>query len=146
MPSLDIAAVARRSGLPASALRHYESKGLIRPIGRVGLRRVYDGDVLERLALVALGRAAGFSLDEIGAMLGAAGKPSIDRAALARRADEVERAITRLVALRDGLRHAAACRAPSHLECPSFRRLMRAASATAAGRPRDPARRVPSRR
>jgi DNA-binding transcriptional MerR regulator len=146
MPSLDIAAVARRSGVPASALRHYESKGLIRPIGRLGLRRVYDADVLERLALVALGRAAGFSLDEIGTMLGAAGKPKIDRAALARRADEVERAITRLVALRDGLRHAAACRAPSHLECPSFRRLMRAASATAAERPRGSARRQPPRR
>ncbi|MCU0806119.1 MAG: hypothetical protein MUF79_13705, partial [Burkholderiales bacterium] len=31
-------------------------------------------------------------------------------------------------AMRDGLRHAAACPAPSHLECPSFRRLMSAAA------------------
>lgn len=146
MPSLDIATVARRSGVPASALRHYETKGLIRPIGRHGLRRVYDAGVLERLALVALGRAAGFSLDEIAAMLGATGKPTIDRAALARRADEVEQAITRLVALRDGLRHAAACRAPSHLECPSFRRLMREATARATGGPRAAARRRPTRR
>ena len=146
MPSLDIAAVARRSGLPASALRHYESKGLIRPIGRRGLRRVYDADVLERLALVALGRSAGFSLDQIGAMLGAAGRPRIDRDALARRADEVDHAIAGLVALRDGLRHAAACRAPSHLECPSFRRLMRAAAAQAAERPRAAPRRRPAAR
>lgn len=146
MPSLDIAAVARRSGVPASALRHYESKGLIRPIGRRGLRRVYDADVLERLALVALGRAAGFSLDEIGAMLGATGKPRIDRAVLARRADEVEQAITRLVALRDGLRHAAACRAPSHLECPSFRRLMREAATRGMDRPPAAARRGTLRR
>ena len=32
-----------------------------------------------------------------------------------------------LSALRDGLRHAAACPAPSHLECPTFRRILRAA-------------------
>jgi hypothetical protein len=35
--------------------------------------------------------------------------------------------------MRDGLRHAAACPAPSHLECPTFRRLMRAAASGAIG-------------
>jgi hypothetical protein len=30
--------------------------------------------------------------------------------------------------MRDGLRHAAACPAPDHLECPKFRRLMQAAA------------------
>jgi hypothetical protein len=34
----------------------------------------------------------------------------------------------RLAAMRDGLRHAAVCRAPSHLECPTFRRLLSAAA------------------
>jgi DNA-binding transcriptional MerR regulator len=34
MPVLDIAAVSRRSGLPASTLRFYEEKGLIASIGR----------------------------------------------------------------------------------------------------------------
>lgn len=142
MPSIDIAEVARRSGVPASALRHYEGKGLIRSIGRRGLRRVFDAGVLERLALIALGRSAGFSLDEIGGMVALDGGPRIDRAALARRADALDAAIARLGALRDGLRHAAACRAPSHLECPSFRRLMReAATRQAARAPR--ARRAP---
>lgn len=137
MPSLDIAEVARRSGLPASALRHYESKGLIRAIGRRGLRRVFDAGVLERLALVSLGRSAGFSLDEIAGMLGGEATPRIDRAALARRAQEIDRTIERLCALRDGLRHAAACRAPSHLECPSFRRLLRAAADRTRGEARE---------
>ena len=60
MRRLDIADVARRSGLPASTLRYYEEKGLIVPIGRPGLRRQYDESVLERLALIALGREALF--------------------------------------------------------------------------------------
>ena len=38
-----------------------------------------------------------------------------------------DRTIRRLTAMRDGLKHAAACPAPSHLECPTFRRLMGAA-------------------
>ena len=42
--------------------------------------------------------------------------------------------IKELKAMRDGLRHAAACSAPSHLECPKFRRLMGLASAAAIGR------------
>lgn len=127
---LDIAAVAKRSGVPASTLRYYEEKGLIASIGRNGLRRVFDAGVLERLALVALGRAAGFSLDEI-ARVFADGRPRIDRKMLASKADELERTIRRLGALRDGLRHAAACPAASHLECPTFKRLLAGAKAPA---------------
>lgn len=127
MRELEIAEVARRSGLAASALRYYEERGLIQPIGRRGLRRVYADRVLERLALIALGRAAGLSLEEIATMLPADGSTRIDRARLAAKADELDRGIARMTAMRDGLRHAAACRAPRHLECPRFRALMRVA-------------------
>ncbi|KWI31080.1 helix-turn-helix domain-containing protein [Burkholderia stagnalis] len=125
MSSLDIADVTQRAGLPASTLRYYEEKGLIVSNGRRGLRRQYDQRVLQRLALIALGREAGFSLDEIGAMLGAGGAPAIDRAKLDAKADELDRTIHRLSAVRDGLRHAAACPAPSHLQCPTFQKLLR---------------------
>ena len=80
---MDIAEVARRSGVPASTLRFYEEKGLIASVGRRGLRRVFDPGVLERLALIALGGAAGFSLDEIAHMFAPDGRPSIDRQMLA---------------------------------------------------------------
>lgn len=130
---MDISEVARRAGLPASTLRYYEERGLIAPIGRRGLRRVYDPGVLERLALVALGRAAGFSLDEIGLMFAPDGWPRIDRQALRDKAEELDRMLFKLGAIRDGLRHAAACPAPSHLECPTFRRLLRAAAKGAMG-------------
>jgi len=65
---MDIGEVAQASGLPASTLRFYEEKGLIESIGRKGLRRVFSANVLERLALISLGRSAGFSLDEIAEM------------------------------------------------------------------------------
>ena len=131
---MDIGEVARQSGVAASALRFYEEKGLIRSIGRHGLRRVFAPDVLDRLALIALGRAAGFSLDEIAPIFNPAGRPRIDRRMLAAKAAELEGTIKRLTAIRDGLRHAAACPAPSHMECPTFRRLLRAASVRAARR------------
>ena len=133
MAELDINEVAQRSGLPASALRFYEEKGLIRSHGRRGLRRLFDSNVLERLALVALGRAAGFSLDEIARMFAPDGRPRIDRQVLLAKADELDRTIDELAAMRDGLRHAAACRAPSHMQCPTFRRILRAAASGALG-------------
>ncbi|HYO66111.1 MAG TPA: helix-turn-helix domain-containing protein [Archangium sp.] len=133
MRHLDIAEVARQSGVPASTLRFYEEKGLIASTGRRGLRRLFEPGVLERLALIALGRAAGFSLDEMARMFAPEGRPRIDRQMLAAKAEELDRTIRELSAMRDGLRHAAACPAPSHMECPTFRRLLRAAASGAIG-------------
>jgi DNA-binding transcriptional MerR regulator len=127
MSDPDIADVARRSGVPASTLRYYEEKGLIASNGRRGLKRTFDPGIFERLGLIALGRAAGFSLDEIGAMMSPDG-PRIDRARLVEKADELDVKIGQLKVMRDGLRHAADCKAPSHMECPSFRRILRAAT------------------
>ena len=139
---MDIAEVAKRSGVPASTLRFYEEKGLISSVGRHGLRRVFNTSVLERLALIALGRAAGFSLDEIARMLGTKGNPDIDRELLISKADELDKTIGKLTAMRDGLRHAAVCSAPSHMECPKFRRLLALAAAGAIG---DGARKSPQK-
>jgi MerR family redox-sensitive transcriptional activator SoxR len=135
MKNLDIAEVARRAGVPASTLRFYEEKGLIASTGRRGLRRVFHPDVLERLALIALGQVAGFSLDEIARMFAPDGRLRIDRARLTAKAADLDRTIQRLAALRDGLRHAAACSAPSHMECPHFRRIVRLAGTGRLGSP-----------
>jgi DNA-binding transcriptional MerR regulator len=115
--------------MTAATLRYYEEKGLIVSIGRRGLRRTFAPGVLDQLGLIALGQAAGLSLDEIGSMFAPDGRLSVDRRLLSAKADEIDRAIKRLTAMRNGLRHAAACPAPSHAECPTFRRLLRAASA-----------------
>lgn len=126
MARLDIAEVVAQAGVPASTLRYYEEKGLIKSIGRSGLRRVFDATVLERLTLIALGRAAGFALDEIAAMFETNGKVNLDRKVLLRKADELDLTIRKLSAMRDGLRHAAKCAAPSHMECPTFKKILRA--------------------
>jgi DNA-binding transcriptional MerR regulator len=136
LPSLDISEVARRSGVPASALRYYEEKGLIASIGRHGLRRLFEPGIVERLALIAVGRAAGFSLDEMARMFAQGGLPRLDRALLAAKADELDLLVRKLGAMRDGLRHAAACPAPSHMECPKFRRIVSRAAAGESARRR----------
>ncbi len=123
---MDITEVAKVSGLPASTIRFYEEKGLIQSCGRNGLRRLFSAHVIERLALISLGRSAGFSLDEIAEMFTPEG-PDINRALLLAKANELDRTIEMLTAMRDGLRHAAVCKAPSHFECPKFLRLLRIA-------------------
>ena len=137
MRNLDIAEVAQQSGLPASALRFYEEKGLIKSIGRRGLRRVFPAGVVERLALVALGRAAGFSLEETALMFAPDGKVRIDRRMLSAKADELDSTIRKLRAMSEGLRHAAVCPAPSHMECPTFRRYLKAAARRNVGETRQ---------
>ena len=128
---MDISEVAKRSGVAASTLRYYEEKGLIASVGRHGLRRVFMPDVLERLTLIALGRSAGFTLDEMAGMFAPDGRPRIDRAMLARKAAQLDATIRKLGAMRDGLKHAAVCPAPSHMECPTFRRLLGLAASRA---------------
>jgi DNA-binding transcriptional MerR regulator len=140
---MDIAEVAKKAGVPASTLRFYEERGLIASVGRQGLRRVFDHSVLERLALIALGQSAGFSLDEIARMFAPDGRPRIDRQLLAAKAQELDATIRRLSAMRDGLQHAAVCPARSHMECPSFRRLLKGA---ASGSMAEPVRKIPARK
>jgi DNA-binding transcriptional MerR regulator len=139
---MDIAELARKSGLAASTLRFYEEKGLIASVGRQGLRRRFDPGVLDQLALIALAQTAGFTLDEIRSMFSPDGQPDIDRRMLSAKADEIDRTVKRLQAVSKSLRHAAVCPAPSHMECPTFQRLLHTAS-TAGRAPR--ARRIPSR-
>ena len=104
---MDISEVAKKSGLAASALRYYERKGLIHALESDGARRKFSPAVLDQLALIALGQAAGFSLDEIRVMFTPGGAPEIDRAMLSAKADELDRMVKRLKAMIEGLRHAA---------------------------------------
>lgn len=144
---MDIAEVVRRSGVPASTLRYYEEKGLITSIGRHGLRRLFAASVLERLALISMGRGAGLSLDEIAQMFAPDGKLRIDRQLLTLKADELDTTIRKLTAMRNGLRHAATCPAPSHMECPTFRRLLGLTTSemSAQGKQGKPAKKRPAK-
>lgn len=128
MKTVDIGELSQRSGLPASTLRYYDEIGLISAVGRRGLRRQFGPEAILRLRLVALGKRAGFPLEEIAAMFAADGATPALRKALRQRAAEVERQIKDLTALGVMLRHVAECPARNQLECPRFRKLLRVAS------------------
>jgi DNA-binding transcriptional MerR regulator len=137
---MDISEVARRTGVRASTLRFYEKKGLIAATSPAGERRHFAADVLDQLALIALGQAGGLSLDEIRLMLSADGAVQVDRKLLLAKAGEIDATIKRLRAMSQGLRHAAECPAANHAQCPTFQRLLKIA---AAGRLKQGATAVP---
>lgn len=124
MKELDIREIADLSGISPSALRYYEKRGLIQPVGRNGLRRQYHENVLNKLQLITLGQAAGFSLDDIAAMFGAKGTIAIDREQLHQQSLKIDNTIRRLQLLSRGLKHAARCTQPEHTECEEFQKIV----------------------
>tara|TARA_R110000751_G_scaffold71441_10_gene144889 strand:- start:12162 stop:12599 length:438 start_codon:yes stop_codon:yes gene_type:complete len=124
MKLMDIGEVCERTGLRPSALRYYEDVGLISSLCRSGLRRQFAPEVVTQLALIQMGKSAGFSLDEISEMFGDNGHPDLPREALHRKADDLQRQIAELKAMREVIKHVADCPAPTHMECPTFRRLV----------------------
>ena len=132
---IDISELATRSGVPASTLRHYETLGLIAPVGRAGLRRVYErARIFDQLAFIELGQRAGFSLAAIAAL-----GMQVDRQQLAAQADALDRQIQHLGKLRDMLRHTANCPQPTHWDCPKFQQLLRTAAKAKKRRLPEPA-------
>lgn len=125
--TLDIGEVVKLTGVPPATLRFYEEKGLIRSTGRNGLRRLFQSHVLQQLEFISLGRHAGLTLEEIASMFTSEGKLLVDRKFLLKKADDIERSLHKLSAIRNTLLHVAKCSAPNHMECPKFQRLLRVA-------------------
>jgi len=122
---LDIAEVAERTGMTASALRFYERRGLIRSSGRNGLRRTFGPDVIDRIALISCAQAASFTLAQIARFLVASPDDAELRERMAERARELDQDIARLTRMRDSLRHASACTHTPLIECPEFKSRIR---------------------
>ena len=125
--ALDINEVSIQSGFPASKIRYYEERGLIKSIGRKGLKRIFADDILQKLSLIALGQLAGFSLDELAKMLSEKGAFKINRDQLRKKAGELDQKIKELKAMRNGLLHASECPEKSHLDCPKFQQYLKIA-------------------
>jgi len=62
---LPVGEVARRSGFAASALRYYESQGLIAAERSPGGQRTFERSVLRRLAFIRAASNVGLTLEEI---------------------------------------------------------------------------------
>lgn len=69
LSNLTITDVARRVGIRPSAIRYYESIGLLPIPSCVNGRRRYDEDVLQRLAIIGMAQRMGFTIAEISTLL-----------------------------------------------------------------------------
>jgi MerR family redox-sensitive transcriptional activator SoxR len=111
---LTIGEVAARSGVAPSALRFYETEGLIRAQRTSGNQRRYERAVLRRIALIQAGRVAGIPLERIRATLATlpAGRTPTrrdwERTSRGWR-DDLDRRIATLQALRDRLTTCIGC-------------------------------------
>ncbi|WP_086824991.1 MerR family transcriptional regulator [Allokutzneria sp. NRRL B-24872] len=137
---LTIAEVVAATKLPTSTLRFYEREGLITSVARDGAgRRVYDPDILARLAVVELGKLAGFTISEVSGCLDRdTGMPGPGwRELAAAKLTELEERIAEAERARQVLVHALECPG-AFAECPEFRDSVRAQ--VSAMRARDTAR------
>lgn len=103
-----IGELAERFGLAAHVLRHWESMGLLEPARRTGGQRAYGQADLERVALILMGKEAGFTLRELRTLLSTP-NPMDHREALQRHVDELQRRIDRARAAKDLIEHALTC-------------------------------------
>jgi MerR family transcriptional regulator, redox-sensitive transcriptional activator SoxR len=118
---LTIGEVAARTGLRASALRYYEQAGLVPAARRRGGKRVYDPAVLDRLAVIELAKAAGFTLRETRTLLAGLGRRRPAARAWQRLAHdklaELEQRIAEASRMKELLGVLAACECPTLEEC-----------------------------
>ncbi|MFD6194679.1 MULTISPECIES: MerR family transcriptional regulator [unclassified Streptomyces] len=121
--SMTIGELAQRFGLRAHVLRHWDATGLLPPAERVNGRRRYTSRHIARVAMIVRGKAAGFSLEQLRAVLDAP-SPDERRSLLRRQHAELERRIKEIVASRTLIEHALDCRAEDFTQCPGFRGLV----------------------
>jgi MerR family redox-sensitive transcriptional activator SoxR len=121
---MTIGDLVRRTGRTASAIRYYESIGLMPEPFRISGRRRYAEGALRTLAVIETGQRAGLSLDEIKLLLEASpgDGAAIDRLreVAERRLPEVIAQLERTQAVRRWLEQAVLCHCPSLDDCPLF--------------------------
>ncbi len=113
MNGMSIGEVATRAGVAASAIRYYESLGLLPVPLRSGGKRRYDESVLGWLALVALAREAGFTMAETRQLVTGfepGTPPAVRWHALAlRKLKEIDAQVARVNRMRKVLKRALEC-------------------------------------
>ena len=111
--TLTIGDVAHRAGLKPSAIRYYESAGVLPVPERRGGQRRYGPRTLEQLHVIDVAKRAGFTLAEAGVLLASAdgGEPAHEqlRALAERKLSDVEALIERATAMRAWLTTATGC-------------------------------------
>jgi MerR family redox-sensitive transcriptional activator SoxR len=118
---MSIGEAARRAGIATSAIRYYERRGLIPRADRRGGKRIYGADVLHRLALIGLAKAAGFRIAEIQALLRGVGRRTPPgprwRALAERKVRELAERRAEIARMERVLDAVARCECPTFAEC-----------------------------
>lgn len=119
---LSVGEIARRSGFAESAIRFYESRGLLAATRTTGNQRRFERSTLRRLAFIRAARNVGLSLEEVAAALA-----SLPAGRTPTRADwsrlsrswrrRLDDQIDALTALRDGLDSCIGCGCLSLQRC-----------------------------
>jgi MerR family redox-sensitive transcriptional activator SoxR len=131
--TITITELSARTGVPSSALRFYESLGLIASERTAGNHRRYPRAVLRRVSVIRAAQALGLSLQEIGAALAALPEgrtptPEDWEAMAAAWAQDLDARIAQLQKLRDDLAGCIGCGCLSLERCGLFNRDDRAAA------------------
>lgn len=113
-----IGEVSRETGVAATTLRYYEQIGLVPEPTRLGGQRRYDDSILSRLEVIALCKAAGFSLDEIQLLFAndAPGRPA-SRALAEAKLAEIDAQMESLARARAVIEWGMRCTCPSIDAC-----------------------------
>jgi MerR family transcriptional regulator, redox-sensitive transcriptional activator SoxR len=69
MQTLAIGELSRKTGLSQSAIRYYEAEGLLQEPKRSGGWRTYSPDAVDRVRVIQMARALGFTLAEVRTLL-----------------------------------------------------------------------------
>lgn len=122
---LTIGQVAERSGVPHTALRFYEDRGLIGSVRTAGNQRRYQRSVLRRLAFIRTAQRVGLSLEDVRDALAqlpdgrTPTKSDWERLSRSWKA-ELDARIDALFRLRDRLTGCIGCGCLSMQACPMF--------------------------
>jgi MerR family transcriptional regulator, redox-sensitive transcriptional activator SoxR len=110
---LAIGDVARRTNVPASTLRYWESTGLLRAPERVGGKRRYDAQTLRQISLIVLIKGAGFTLSETHVLLSGLSEktppPEVWRELAQRKLPEVKQTLAEAKAMKKILEEGLHC-------------------------------------
>jgi DNA-binding transcriptional MerR regulator len=120
---MSIGELAGHFGLATHVLRHWEEMGILAPAERVGGRRRYRKEHVDRVAVILRAKEAGFSLADIREMLEA---PDLEsrRVILRRHLAMLEQRIAEAETAKAMVEHGLGCRAEDFTTCPNFLRIV----------------------
>lgn len=121
---IDIGVLADLTKTSTATIRFYESKGLIKSIGRKGLRRQYPTYAVQNIALIKILQNGGMTLSQIKNIAIHNAKINIQRNQIGDTRSEIKKQINTLNHLLIILDHIESCPYPDHLKCPAFLKLL----------------------